>query len=55
MDDTEKTVIERLDVYSRQTEPLGGSTSRDPPQDILRLTALAKSTRIQKNILDQLS
>ena len=55
VDDTENTVIERLDVYSRQTEPLVEFYKSRPSSRYIEIDGLGEVDRIQKNILDQLS
>ena len=55
VDDTEKTVIERLAVYSRQTEPLVEFYKSRPSSRYIEIDGLGEVDRIQKNILDQLS
>ena len=55
VDDTEKTVIERLDVYSRQTEPLVEFYKSRSSSRYIEIDGLGEVNQIQKNILDQLS
>ena len=55
VDDTEKTVIERLAVYSRQTEPLVEFYKSRSSSRYIEIDGLGEVDRIQKNILDQLS
>ncbi|HAN80997.1 MAG TPA: adenylate kinase, partial [Gammaproteobacteria bacterium] len=54
VDDTEKTVIERLDVYSRQTEPLVAFYKSRSSSRYIEIDGLGEVNQIQKNILDQL-
>ena len=55
VDDTEKTVIERLAVYSRQTEPLVEFYKSRSSSRYIEIDGLGEVDRIQKDILDQLS
>ena len=55
VDDTEKTVIERLEVYSRQTEPLVAFYKSRSSSRYIEIDGLGEVNQIQKNILDQLS
>ena len=55
VDDTEKTVIERLGVYSRQTEPLVVFYKSRSSSRYIEIDGLGEVNQIQKNILDQLS
>ena len=55
VDDTEKTVMERLDVYSRQTEPLVEFYKSRSSSRYIEIDGLGEVNQIQKNILDQLS
>ena len=55
VDDTEKTVMERLDVYSRQTEPLVEFYKSRSSSRYIEIDGLGAVNQIQKNILDQLS
>ena len=55
VDDTEKTVTERLDVYSRQTEPLVAFYKSRSSSRYIEIDGLGEVNQIQKNILDQLS
>jgi len=54
VDDTEKTVMERLDVYSRQTEPLVAFYKSRSSSRYIEIDGLGEVNQIQKNILDQL-
>ena len=54
VDDTEKTVTERLAVYSRQTEPLVEFYKSRSSSRYIEIDGLGEVNQIQKNILDQL-